>query len=108
MNINSAGAGRINPPANLDDLMKASSPEVIKTVLENAQKLASENEALKQKLLGAMGAAGQMDAKDLALLSAEIGQKLQDAIGGVRHLQVPETFQGANAGSAQEALSRLS
>ncbi|MFY3706741.1 hypothetical protein ACOTD8_24540 [Achromobacter dolens] len=50
MNINSAGGAGANLPQNLDDL--ASSPDVIKSVLENAQKIASENEAIKQKLLG--------------------------------------------------------
>lgn len=106
MNINSAGGAGANLPQNLDDL--ASSPDVIKSVLENAQKIASENEAIKQKLLGAMGAAGPVDPKDLALISAEIGQKLQDTLGGLRGLQAPEVPRGADAGDAFNALSRLS
>lgn len=104
MNINSAGGAGANLPQNLDDL--AASPDVIKSVLENARMIASENEAIKQKLLGAMGATGPVDPKDLALISAEIGQKLQDALGGLRGLPAPDVTQGA--GPVFDAMSRLS
>ncbi|MGY6268544.1 type III secretion system translocon subunit SctB [Achromobacter denitrificans] len=80
----SVGAGGASLPANIEELMKSASPDVIKAIQSSIQEIASENEALKQKLQGALGSAG-----------------------GAGSLEAPEGMLGAGASSTLNALAGL-
>ncbi len=84
MNINSVGAGGANLPSNLEDLVKSTSPDVIKAAQNSFQEIASENDAFMQKMLGTLGQAG-----------------------GTGPLQTPEGRSGADVGATLGALSGL-
>lgn len=104
----SVGSGGPLPMQNLDDLIKPASPDVIKNITESAKQIAGENEALKQKLMGALGATGNVDPAALAQISATIEKQLQDSVGGVRHMQAPEGKLGADVAATLNQLHGLS
>lgn len=108
MSINSVGAGGANLPANFDDLIKNASPDVLKGIRDTLQSAGAESEAIRQNLLDAMGSIGSLDADALGQIQAAMSRKLQEAAGGASPLQAPEGQVGAGAGSALDALSRLS
>ncbi|QVQ24864.1 type III secretion system translocon subunit SctB [Achromobacter deleyi] len=108
MTISPTGAGGSNPLLNIEDMMKSASPDVLKTIVENAQTIAAENEALTQKLMGSLGSLGAADAAAVAQMGANIEKMLQDIKGGARGLQAPEGKLGSDAAGTLDQVSRLS
>lgn len=105
--ISAGGAGSI-PMQNIDDLIKPASPDVLKNITDNTKQIAAENDAIKQKLMGALDAAGNIDSAAFTQLAAAIEKQMQDVVGGVRHLQEPEGKLGADVSGTLATLTGLS
>ncbi|WP_052097207.1 type III secretion system translocon subunit SctB [Achromobacter sp. RTa] len=108
MSINSVGGGGANLPSNIEDLFKSAPSDVLQKLVDSKQSIASENEAVKQKLLAEMGAIRELNGETLAQILAAMSGKLPDAGGGANPLQAPEGKLGVDAGSTLNALSQLS
>ncbi|MGE8689089.1 MAG: type III secretion system translocon subunit SctB [Achromobacter sp.] len=108
MSITSVGGGGANLPSNIEDLLKSAPSDVLQKLVDSKQAIASENEAVKQKLLAEMGALGSLNGEALAQALAAMTQKLLEAGGGANPLQAPEGKLGADAGPTLNALSGLS
>ncbi|EHK65678.1 type III secretion system translocon subunit SctB [Achromobacter arsenitoxydans] len=105
--IPAGGAGSI-PMQNIDDLINPASPDVLKNITDSTKQIAAESEAIKQKLMGALSAAGNIDSAAFAQLAAAIEKQMQDGVGGVRHLQEPEGKLGADVAGTLAQLGGLS